>query len=75
MQFKDADNQADDFIALSPLLCAASLLQDGLEVKQKDSEMKRVLGLFELSAFGISAIIGGGIFVVTGQFLSPAHVS
>jgi len=40
--------------------------KDGLEVKQKDSEMKRVLGLFELSAFGISAIIGGGIFVVTG---------
>jgi APA family basic amino acid/polyamine antiporter len=42
------------------------LLQDGLEVKTKDKEMKRVLGLFQLSAFGISAIIGGGIFVVTG---------
>jgi APA family basic amino acid/polyamine antiporter len=42
------------------------LLQDGLEVKTKDNEMKRVLGLFQLSAFGISAIIGGGIFVVTG---------
>jgi amino acid transporter len=42
------------------------LLQDGLEVKAKDNEMKRVLGLFHLSAFGISAIIGGGIFVVTG---------
>jgi APA family basic amino acid/polyamine antiporter len=41
-------------------------MQDGLEVKQKDKEMKRVLGLFELAAFGISAIIGGGIFVVTG---------
>lgn len=36
------------------------LLQDGLEVKQKDKEMKRVLGLFQLTAFGISAIIGGG---------------
>lgn len=45
---------------------SACMLQDGLEVKQKDKEMKRVLGLFELAAFGISAIIGGGIFVVTG---------
>jgi amino acid transporter len=35
-----------------------------LEVKQKDDQMKRVLNLFQLSAFGISAIIGGGIFVV-----------
>lgn len=42
------------------------MLQDGLEVAHKDSQMKRVLGLFQLSAFGISAIIGGGIFVVTG---------
>ncbi|WIA30684.1 hypothetical protein OEZ86_000756 [Tetradesmus obliquus] len=40
--------------------------KDGLEVKSKDKEMKRVLGLFHLSAFGVSAIIGGGIFVVTG---------
>jgi hypothetical protein len=28
--------------------------------------MQRVLNLFQISAFGISAIIGGGIFVVTG---------
>lgn len=41
-------------------------LQDGLEVKSKDKEMRRVLNLFQLSAFGISAIVGGGIFVVTG---------
>lgn len=41
-------------------------LQDGLEVKTKDKEMRRVLSLFQLSAFGISAIVGGGIFVVTG---------
>jgi amino acid transporter len=40
-------------------------LQDGLEVKT-GKEMRRVLGLFELMAYGISAIIGGGIFVVTG---------
>jgi hypothetical protein len=40
--------------------------QDGLEVKTKDKEMRRVLSLFQLSAFGISAIVGGGIFVVTG---------
>ncbi|KAI8467780.1 MAG: amino acid permease-domain-containing protein [Monoraphidium minutum] len=39
--------------------------KDGLEVKT-GGEMKRVLGLFQLTAFGISAIIGGGIFVVTG---------
>jgi amino acid transporter len=37
-----------------------------LEVKTKDKEMRRVLSLFQLSAFGISAIVGGGIFVVTG---------
>lgn len=41
-------------------------MQDGLEVKEKDSAMQRVLNLFQISAFGISAIIGGGIFVVTG---------
>lgn len=40
--------------------------KDGLEVKGKGSEMKRVLSLFQLTAFGISAIVGGGIFVVTG---------
>lgn len=40
--------------------------RDGLEVKDKGEGMKRVLGLFQLTAFGISAIIGGGIFVVTG---------
>jgi APA family basic amino acid/polyamine antiporter len=40
--------------------------QDGLEVKQKDKEMQRVLGLGQLLTFGISAIVGGGIFVVTG---------
>jgi amino acid transporter len=44
---------------------AVVCLQDGLEVKS-GKEMKRVLGLFELWAYGISAIIGGGIFVVTG---------
>jgi amino acid transporter len=42
------------------------VLQDGLEVKSKDKQMKRSLGLFELWAYGISAIIGGGIFVTTG---------
>ena len=35
-------------------------------MKDKGEGMKRVLGLFQLTAFGISAIIGGGIFVVTG---------
>jgi len=41
-------------------------VQDGLDVKGKNNEMKRVLGLFQLSSFGIAAIVGGGIFVVTG---------
>jgi hypothetical protein len=45
---------------------AAAALQDGLEVKTKDKEMRRVLSLFQLSAFGIPAIVGRGIFVVTG---------
>ena len=36
-----------------------------MDVKS-DKAMGRVLNLFQLSAFGVSAIIGGGIFVVTG---------
>eukprot|EP00775_Hariotina_reticulata_P009041 gene9041-9212_t len=40
--------------------------KDGLEVQGKNNEMKRVLGLFQLASFGIAAIVGGGIFVVTG---------
>lgn len=37
-----------------------------MEVKDKNKEMKRVLGLFSLIAYGMAAIIGGGIFVITG---------
>ena len=32
----------------------------------KNSQLKRVLGKWELTALGIGAIIGGGIFVLTG---------
>lgn len=36
------------------------------EADMKKSEMKRVLGKWSLTAIGIGAIIGGGIFVLTG---------
>ena len=32
----------------------------------QNSELKRVLGKWELTAIGIGAVIGGGIFVLTG---------
>lgn len=34
---------------------------------QKDSGLKKVLGAFDLTALGIGAIIGTGIFVITGS--------
>lgn len=36
------------------------------EADMKKSELKRVLGRWSLTAIGIGAIIGGGIFVLTG---------
>jgi APA family basic amino acid/polyamine antiporter len=36
------------------------------EADIKNSELKRVLGKWSLTAIGIGAIIGGGIFVLTG---------
>ena len=36
------------------------------EDDMKKSELKRVLGKWSLTAIGIGAIIGGGIFVLTG---------
>src|SRR5688572_9534875 len=32
----------------------------------KSSELKRTLGKWELTAIGIGAVIGGGIFILTG---------
>jgi APA family basic amino acid/polyamine antiporter len=44
----------------------------------KTSELKRSLGKWELTAIGIGAVIGGGIFVLTGvashQYAGPALV-
>ncbi len=39
---------------------------DAFEADMKKSELKRVLGKWSLTAIGIGAIIGGGIFVLTG---------
>jgi len=36
------------------------------EADMKKSELKRVLGKWSLTAIGVGAIIGGGIFVLTG---------
>ncbi len=36
------------------------------EAEMKKSELKRVLGKWSLTAIGVGAIIGGGIFVLTG---------
>ena len=36
------------------------------EADMKKSQLKRVLGKWSLTAIGIGAIIGGGIFVLTG---------
>jgi len=42
----------------------------------KNSELKRSLGKWELTAIGVGAVIGGGIFVLTGvaanQYAGPA---
>jgi APA family basic amino acid/polyamine antiporter len=39
---------------------------EAFEAEMKKSELKRVLGKWSLTAIGIGAIIGGGIFVLTG---------
>ena len=39
---------------------------ESFESDMKKSELKRVLGKWSLTAIGIGAIIGGGIFVLTG---------
>ena len=36
------------------------------EADMKKSELKKVLGKWSLTAIGVGAIIGGGIFVLTG---------
>jgi APA family basic amino acid/polyamine antiporter len=39
---------------------------EAYEADIKKSQLKRVLGKWSLTAIGIGAIIGGGIFVLTG---------
>lgn len=38
-----------------------------LDQESADSKMNRVLGIKDLSALGVGAIIGTGIFVLTGK--------
>lgn len=40
---------------------------DFREVESEGPQLKRTLGPFGLTAIGIGAVIGGGIFVITGQ--------
>lgn len=37
-----------------------------MHLKRSETELQPILGLFDATAIGIGAIIGGGIFVVTG---------
>ena len=39
---------------------------EAFEADMQKSELKRVLGKWSLTAIGIGAIIGGGVFVLTG---------
>jgi amino acid permease len=40
---------------------------DSLEADQKASPLKRALNAFDVTMLGIGAIIGAGIFVLTGK--------
>ena len=41
----------------------------------RDTKLKRTLGPFSLMAFGIGAVIGSGIFTVTGTAAAGQHLS
>ena len=55
-------------------LFARKSLKVLLDEMAGDHRLKRVLGPVTLTALGIGAVIGAGIFVATGHF-SPAAVS
>ena len=40
---------------------------DSLQKESEESSLKRSLGVFDLTMLGIGAIIGTGIFVLTGE--------
>jgi basic amino acid/polyamine antiporter, APA family len=42
------------------------------ETHERGSELKRVIGVLDLTALGVGAIVGTGIFVVIGQAASEA---
>lgn len=46
--------------------CIKEPTEGDLDLEEKKPGLKRALNVFDLTMFGFSAIIGGGIFVVTG---------
>src|SRR4051794_783975 len=54
---------AHSFFARKPL---ARILEEAEDQGEGEGRLRRALGPFSLTAFGVGAIIGAGIFVTTG---------
>jgi APA family basic amino acid/polyamine antiporter len=59
--------------AARPSIWATKPAEDLIaETHERGSELKRVIGVLDLTALGVGAIVGTGIFVVIGQAASDA---